>query len=297
MEILNLGYIEFEVSDMAAWRSFATDGLLGMEARDAQDSDVLLRLDEYSQRIRLRSGPADDVSHLGWEVANERDLEAVAARLAAAGVEVTEGAPAELERRELRRLIRFRDPAGVSSDVHFGATLVRDRPFRPTRPIGPFVTGDMGIGHAVLAVEDVDACVAFYRDVLGFRVTDYITFGGLGTVVFMRCGRRHHSVAFAQTLPFLKRKLIHTMVELERLDDVGAAYYHCINAGIGLEHNLGRHVNDDMLSFYAITPSDFSIEYAWGGLTIEDDAAWRVRHHLLGSTWGHDFLRQIPMPG
>ncbi len=55
--------------------------------------------------------------------------------------------------------------------------------------------------------------------------------------------------------------------------------------GIPIASTLGRHTNDRMTSFYAVTPSGFQIEYGRGGVKI-DDTTWDVRTYDA-STWGH----------
>ena len=35
--------------------------------------------------------------------------------------------------------------------------------------------------------------------------------------------------------------------------------------------SLGRHTNDEMISFYLRTPSGFDIEYGFGGKTVDAD--------------------------
>ena len=44
---------------------------------------------------------------------------------------------------------------------------------RRRRPISGFRTGALGMGHAVMHVADVALLLPFYRDVLGFHVSDY----------------------------------------------------------------------------------------------------------------------------
>ncbi len=51
---------------------------------------------------------------------------------------------------------------------------------------------------------------------------------------------------------------------------------------------LGRHTNDFMTSFYARTPSDFMIEYGWGGRSIDPDTWQPVEMTCGPSLWGHD---------
>jgi catechol 2,3-dioxygenase-like lactoylglutathione lyase family enzyme len=45
-------------------------------------------------------------------------------------------------------------------------------------------------------VPDIDAALKFYRDLLGFRITDFM--GPPVSLYFMHVNTRHHSLAIAQ---------------------------------------------------------------------------------------------------
>src|SRR3954453_23558018 len=97
---LQLGFLHFEVKDLAAWESFGTKVLgLGLvkRASRAAEGGFALRSDGHAQRIFVTPGPADDLACLGWEVDGDATLEAIAGRLRAASVPVREGTPEELE--------------------------------------------------------------------------------------------------------------------------------------------------------------------------------------------------------
>ncbi|HMO97231.1 MAG TPA: hypothetical protein PKD27_14045, partial [Tepidiformaceae bacterium] len=49
---------------------------------------------------------------------------------------------------------------------------------------------------------------------------------------------------------------------------------------------LGRHSNDEMVSFYMRNPSGFGVEYGWGAREV-DDSCWQVAQYSTTSTWGH----------
>ena len=70
-------------------------------------------------------------------------------------------------------LISFVDPAGNRLEAFHDAQSA-DEPFRAGRSISGFRTGPLGIGHALLMVPSIDAALQFYRDLLGFRISDYI---------------------------------------------------------------------------------------------------------------------------
>ena len=65
----------------------------------------------------------------------------------------------------------FHDPGASARGFHGAETAAA--PFVPGRAISGFRTGPLGMGHVVLNVDSIDPLLPFYRDVLGFRVSDY----------------------------------------------------------------------------------------------------------------------------
>jgi 2,3-dihydroxybiphenyl 1,2-dioxygenase len=289
-EIEALGYVGLEVSDIAAWRAFAAD-LLGVEAMPRDDGTIDLRLDAYATRIRLHSGSLDDLAYAGWEVRDADALVSLERRLAAAGVGVERVDQAVAADRCVAELIRFVDPEGTTMEAFYGPLQRTDRP--AVSPLGvQFKTGRQGLGHIVLACHDKPVMMEFYNRLLGFRISDHINSevvrGRPLEITFMRCNSRHHSLALVPAP--LRKRLAHLMIEVDDIDDVGRAMYRCLDAGVHLSMTLGRHSNDEMLSFYPMSPSGFDIEYGWGGLAVDDDS-WHVLTHDRNSAWGHHFQR------
>ncbi len=105
-------------------------------------------------------------------------------------------------------------------------------PFKPGRNISGFRTGPLGMGHAVLHVKDINDAMPFYRDVLGFRLSDYMT--KPFNAYFFHANPRHHSIAFIETG---RNATHHLMVELFNLDDVGQGY----DLALGVEGPHRRH--------------------------------------------------------
>ncbi len=286
-EIARLGYLGFEVSGLAAWQAFATD-VLGLEAGARTASGALpLRMDELERRILLHEGPGDDLAYAGWEVRDEPSLRALAGRLEAAGVAVREGSAADAAERGVATLLRCADPNGNAVELFVGPR-VATAPFRSSRLLSGFVTGDQGLGHFVLVTKSLSETDRFYRELLGLRLSDRIQtrLGGVLPVeiVFLHANPRHHSLAFAEAP--LPKRMHHFMLEVGSLDDVGRAYDRCLDAGVPIAQTLGRHPNDRMVSFYARTPSGFDVEFGWGARTV-DDATWQARVYGEISEWGH----------
>jgi len=254
---------------------------------------VYLRLDEFPARLVIVPGEADRLLASGWEVAGSAALDGVRRALDEAGVPVKAGTDAELAGRRVAELLRFEDPSGNALEVFCGAAL-EHRP--AVSPYGNrFVTGDQGLGHVVLPVAEEEPALRFYTEVLGFRLRDSIRmapelFGRPpGPPLWMRflgCNPRHHSLALA---PFpAPAGIVHLMIETAALDDVGRALDRCARRRAPVSATLGRHANDQMVSFYVQTPGGFDVEYGTGGLRV-DDRTWVTRETTAISLWGHRF--------
>jgi len=296
--VAQLGYLGLSVSNLAEWERFAAE-VLGLEvSANAADGSLYLRMDENHHRFVVQQGSADDLAFIGWEVSDQNALRELAAQLGNNGVEVSEGSAEDARARGVLELIRFNDPNNIPSEAYFGPTMNFESPFRSPRPISGFETGTMGMGHIVIRAEDPAKSLHFYRDVLGMRISDFIDLRMRRgqpapplTLTFMHCNPRHHTLAFGQ-IPVRKR-LLHFMLQVKSIDDVGSTLYLAQDRGIEISGSLGRHTNDHMVSFYMRSPSGFEIEYGYGARMI-DDATWKVQRHDAGSVWGHRGLGAPP---
>ena len=281
MAIRALGYAGFGSSALEDWRQFGT-GLVGLQAVERGNSQLTFRMDDRKQRIVIDRALPEGARFFGWEVADAADLDALASRLEAAGVRVSAEPQTLADARRVRALISFQDPAGNRLEAFYGAEIA-DEPFKPGRSISGFRTGPLGLGHAVLTVENIDTMMPFYVGLLGFSLSDYIL--KPFRAYFFHVNGRHHSLALIETG---KSGMHHLMVELFSLDDVGQAYDIALCEPDRVNVSLGRHTNDFMTSFYARSPSSFMIECGWGGREI-DPANWQaVQMHDGPSLWGHE---------
>src|SRR5438552_12708663 len=287
MALLGLGYAGFGSDALDDWRQFGT-GLLGLQAVERGNSLLAFRMDDRKQRIVIDRALPDGARFFGWEVADAAPLEALAARLEQAEVEVTAEPQALADTRRVRALISFRDPCGNRLEAFYGAQT-DDTPFKPGRSISGFRTGPLGLGHAVLTVENIEVVMPFYVDLLGFGLSDYMQ--KPFRAYFFHINARHHSLALIETG---RNGMHHLMVELFSLDDVGQSYDVALSEPDRVSVTLGRHTNDLMTSFYAKTPSSFMIECGWGGREI-DPATWKPVEMKDGpSLWGHERVRLPP---
>ena len=283
MSIQALGYLGIGTGKLDDWTDFATNWL-GMQPVDRGAGLRAFRMDDRKQRLVIDGSLADGQRYFGWEVADAASLDALASKLEAAHVDVQREPQSLADARCVSGLIAFADPFGNRLEAFHGAQ-VADEPFRPGRSISGFRTGPLGMGHAVLMVPNVDVALAFYRDVLDFRISDFIR--GPLTGYFLHVNPRHHSLALFEA-PF--NGMHHLMLELYSFDDVGQGYDIALGEREKIVATLGRHPNDLVTSFYMRTPSDILVEYGWGGVEV-DDATWQPQEMTsVGSFWGHHGL-------
>jgi len=283
VSIEGLGYVGVRSKSIEDWAGFGKD-FLGMQIVDKSAKTLALRMDDRKQRLVVTEDGGEDVAFFGWEVADASALDQFAARLDAAGVALARGSRALADERRVKDLIVLSDPLGNRLEVFHGAETATDM-FKPGRAISGFRTGPLGMGHAVLHVQHIDHAIPFYRDLLGFRLSDYLTCPF--NAYFFHANPRHHSIAFIETG---RNATHHLMVELYSLDDVGQCYDLALAEEGRIGVTLGRHINDEVTSFYSNSPSGFMVEYGWGGRTIEP-ATWQPQEVTFGpSMWGHDRL-------
>lgn len=265
--VTELGYVGIGVSDLDAWRLYAT-GVAGMEAREGTADGFQLRLDTWHHRIDVRRDSSDDVRYLGWRVADQDALEGMAERLERAGVHFSRGSDDESEDRKVLGLLKLQDPAGIDTEIFYGPEIENQRPFHPGRALhGKFLTGAHGLGHCFLSEPDVDAAYEFYK-LLGMRGGVEYKFdkpnGAQLRPVFMHCNRRQHTVSFGHGYQG-KKRINHLMFEYTSLDDLGRALDLVQEKGIPVVRRLGRHSNDGAVSFYCGNPSGWLWEFGWQG--------------------------------
>jgi biphenyl-2,3-diol 1,2-dioxygenase len=292
--VSQLGYAVIGVSDDQAWKNLATD-VIGLELVPGDDRNTFyLRMDDYHHRLEVRNDGNDDLEVIGWQVPDSKTLHAVAQQLEDAGVRVPAATRDECDNRRVVEMFKCTDPSGIPTEVFYGQPI-NQKSFKPSRAINGFKAGDLGLGHMVVYQRNLEESIRFYRDLLGFRISDYSdlpTPVGKQSMVFFHCNPRHHSIAFVETPP-LPKNINHIMLELNSLDDVGVARDICSRKDVPIAVDMGKHMNDHMVSFYMKNPSAWNFEYGWGG-RIVDDTTWQVEHYTsVESIWGHPQLGQL----
>ena len=286
MGVSQLGYIGIAVTDIDAWIDIATS-VLGFQVREAEEGKTTryLRLDGMHHRFALYPADKDDVLYAGWQVPDEAELEQLVSALKTSGVETIEGTPEECADRQVYRLIKFTDLEGYANELYI-RPLIDEFPFQPNLPISGFAAGDLGLGHIVRHCKNYPQMVAFYRDVLGFKISDYINWEDMDAT-FMRCNPRHHSLALInESIGHSGGDTNHFMVEVNTINDVGYMYDIAMERKLPIIMTFGRHSNDNTISFYFVGPSGFGIEVGTGGMLVNEED-WAIKTYNSTRIWGH----------
>ncbi|MGI5232204.1 VOC family protein [Actinoallomurus sp. CA-142502] len=282
--ISELSYLGIVSPAYEEWIGYGTK-VLGAEAAPAgPDGATRLRVDDMGYRIAVHPGEEDRLGYVGWGVTNERHLAEFVEHLRSHGVEVHHADEQTIAERQAADVYWFADPFGIRHELAWGRSSYPGT-FTPGRRLEGkgFVTGDLGLGHVVLIVPDIEAANAFYADVLGFRLSDRII-SDIFNLRFYHCNERHHSLAVAH-IPGMVG-INHLMLEVRDFDDLGHCIDLCGENDVDILLSLGRHTNDLMTSIYIATPSGMQVEYGYGGLRV-DDLTWIARTNHHPSIWGH----------
>lgn len=300
MAIEALGYAVVETGKMDEWETFLCDvvGAMRVPAADAKARHY--RIDDRPFRFRIVEGPGERLAAAAYRVDSQRSLDALASRLSSAGCEIDGGDAHGSALRGVDTFFSVQDPAGNGLEFYCGDSIASE-PFVSPAGVERFVTGDLGMGHAVFSAPDFEASHAFYRDLIGFHDTDLPAYRlspnpqdpGVRFAFMHADNGRHHSLAIAE-MPPMPSGCVHLMLEVPSREDVEACHARMEKAGVPESASLGRHSNDRMTSFYMRTPTGFDFEFGSDGLVI-DPANWKPTALPEPSEWGHVWAWQKAM--
>ena len=297
MTIKALGYLVIETKDLDKWDTFLCDVVGLMRADHSEEGATHYRVDDRIFRFRIQNGDHDRLLAAAYELTSD-SFDNVLQDIREAGGEVETASDEEAKARGVTRLVRTTDPAGNGLEFYCGDQQA-DKPFESPLGMDPFVTGDMGLGHAVFAAPEFEKSHEFYR-AIGFADTDLPSFQLMGPdgpamrFAFMHAQNgRHHSVAIGE-MPPTDAGCVHVMLETGSMDDMGRAFDRAQSAGCKISATIGKHTNDEVTGFYVQTPGGFDLEIGFAGLVI-DPANWKATAHDTVSQWGHTWAWQEEM--
>ncbi len=283
MSIIGLERVVYGVDDLALCRRFFSEWGL------APEGDAFRALDGTAVVLRAKSDatlpppvePGPTAREIVWGVENAAALDALARR-------IQDRAPV---RRRADGSIGFTDPAG------FGVALVEARrrplaraevpvntPERRARLDAPSVfykrATPRRIGHVVVQVPDIAAMESFYRDTLGFWLSDRYT--GRGVFLRGRAEADHHQLFLLQS-PDAGAHFHHLAFEVQDVHEMFGGGLAFAERGWETHIGPGRHVISSCYFWYFKAPCGGAVEYFadMDALT----AAWQPREVPQTPEW------------
>ena len=282
--IRELAAVSVDSTDLHAWERFATE-VLGMTVT-AEGDELRLKMDNFPYRFLIRKADSDGISGLTWVARGAGAVERIRERWENGGGASAPVVDSDWNSEESTVSYAFHDHRGVLHQV-FDVAPSGQAPFEPGPNVSGYITGDAGLGHLVM-FDNVDQMNVVYVDAFNMSLredSNKTQVGGRGR--FYGCNTRHHTAA-AVKVPGKEPAVMHLMVEMLTIDDVGLALDRARSGGFAPRTTLGRHPDND-LSFYIPCPGGFDFEIGCDGLLVKSDDDWDANKHTMRApSWGHE---------
>jgi catechol 2,3-dioxygenase-like lactoylglutathione lyase family enzyme len=246
----------------------------GLTQVAASDGAVYLRGTGPEHHVlSLHDAPVRGIRHINFAVQDEAGLRALHAHAVAKGAAVL-SAPAPLDQPGGGIGFDMVDPDHRRLRLSCGVEQHVDTADAPDRP--------RKITHLVLNTPQLEAALAFYQDVLGFRVSDWSE----QQMVFIRCNSDHHSISFNRAD---HASLNHAAFEMPSVDAEMRGIGRLKAKNCPVRWGVGRHGPGNNVFAYFVEPNGFVIEYTTEVQQIDEHThepqVWKRVPHLM-DRWG-----------
>ena len=222
--ITHLRHVDLAVTDYETQRAFYRDtwGL----TEQGTDSGLSYFAAEGSPEqyvVRLRQSDEKRLDLIAFGAQDRAAVDALAAQLGSNGVQLV-GEPGELQTAGGGYGFRFFDIDGRTIEISADVETRQHRAIEEGEAI------PVRISHAVMNSNDPNKTMAFYSDVLGFKLSDTLWSEHMGEMMhFMRCNDWHHSLAIAKGP---HTSVHHVSFEMRGLDEYMRGTGRVMRAGI-----------------------------------------------------------------
>lgn len=243
-----------------------------------QDGEGLLGT-ARDRRLRISPGDPKTLDHAAFALADAAEAISLHDRLSAAGWLST----LEAKQGWIGEVCAFRDPDGNA--------LLFGLPEPVESPATGMASQTARLQHVVLASTDIERMLTFYRDIVGFGLSDRVVdeAGALMTV-FLRCSHEHHSLAvFAAP----SSRLDHWCHETDGWGAIRDWADHFAELDLQLQWGPGRHGPGNNLFVFVHDPDGNWIELSAELEQVTGDrpvGRWQHHERTLNS-WGMGKLR------
>jgi len=241
-KVFRIGYVELATPNLLQQSEYY-EKVLGLQRVETTADATYLSIGLDHHNVALRSGAAAGLSCIGFQVNRDIVLAELARELKAAGLAVVHKTDA---RPGVAELIEVTPPGSIP--VQLFHTMTMPAPGFSDRGIGP-----VRLGHLAIMAPNPDKVVQFYRDALGFQITDW--FEEFAT--FMTCNPDHHVIVIVQAD---KNRLHHVAFQLRDRGHHCEAADFLARSGVATLWGPARHTAGHNLAAYHHDPDRTIIE-------------------------------------
>ena len=277
--VSGMAYVRYRAPDLDVMERFLTD--FGLVTSFRSEKALYMRGTGEDHHIYVTEVGDPAGLGIGLRVSSRADLEEIAAAgnvLVEDSVEPGGGVMAVLT-----------DPNGFRVDLVFGDERVFPRDVRPPLAFNRGAARDrLGslqrpargpshvarVEHAVLSGPEFEAAFVFYRELLGFEVSDkiYDVTPDDAVVVFLHCGlgatyTDHHTVALIKAD---RPAIDHSAFVTLDWDDLMLGHQHLKAGGYQHDWGVGRHIMGSEVFDYWRDPYGNKIEHCFDGDLVND---------------------------
>jgi catechol-2,3-dioxygenase len=261
VDVKRISHAAIKARDLPAQEAFYIEMVgLGKTAEDA-DGRSYLRCNAAHHALVLIPASEPGLDHFALDVGSPAALREAGAALTQAGVPFQAGPSGELGQGES---LRLRDPDGFAVELIAGLTAAP--PTYGARCVQP-----RKVGHLTFMVQNAKRTALFYRDVLGFRVSNWVA----DQFVWMHCNRDHHGLAFAEAGGRIG--LHHVAFEVLNFGELGRQADHLMRHGHRILYGPGRHGPGNNQFAYFRDREGQIVEFMCEMEQILDEAAFMPR--------------------
>ncbi len=274
--VTRIGHIGLTVGEMDRMLRFYTE-IVGMGVSErGSEGEKYLHLQPDHHCLILFPGAEPGCHHLAFQVEGQRGLDVARETLERHGLRPTEGAP-EPGRGPA---ITFRDPDGRLIELYAAmapAPRTGGGSLRPDR-----------LQHVTIATPQVKTITAFYAEVLGFKISDWMG----DRFSWLRCNTDHHSVAFIEDE---HPRLDHIALEVSGWDVFKPWCDFLARRGVPITWGPGRHGAGNNLFIMFADPEVTMLEYSAELEQFWDEAVhYEPRHWSENSTGAYNLWGPLP---
>ena len=261
-QVSEIRFVGYGVPDIESERAFYRD-VWGLREVCEEEGRVYFATEGHDEHhvARLRQSGQQRIDVIALAAASREDVDVLHTKVAGAGCRII-FTPRDLTEPGGGYGFRFFSPDGlpfeISSDVARG----------PFRAMERWEGIPHKISHIVLHSPDHVAAAAFFTDILGFKVSDWLG----DFMVFLRCNSAHHRIAILPGPPCLN----HVAYDMLSVDDMMRGIHRLRQKGTDIKWGPGRHTAGNNTFSYFTTPNGFAVEYT-SELEEVDDARWEAQ--------------------